>query len=285
MNFISKLRLFFLKRIKINGLNPDSYQPLWGVEVSRLVLLSVLFLFFLLFFGLSILIVSYTPAKGLLPDSVRNTDRVTLEQQYLKIDSLMSRLEMQEKYISDVKKIILGEPLGEDIPEDTLGENTAQNLEGVSTDFSASERNLAEKVRDEIKEDQGFEEGHEKLEGLYFFPPVNGVLSAKMENGHLGVDVVTEEKATIKSVLDGTVIFSDWTNRGGRTVIVTHGNGYISVYMHASVLLKKAGDRVRGGDPVAIVGNSGENTTGPHLHFELIFNGKYVNPLNYISFK
>jgi len=283
-NYLSKIRDFFSKKIKINGLNPNSYQPLWGFEVSRLTMFSLLFVFFLMFFGLSFVIIGYTPVQSLLPDNVRNTDRALLENQYMKIDSLIVQIEYQERYISDIKKIILGEELSTDFVTDTMTNLNTSQVE-IQDKLSESEIALANKVQEEINENRGFVTSGEKFSGVFFFSPVTGIVSQKMSDGHPGIDIITAEKEAVKSILEGVVIFSDWTNKDGKTIIINHDNKFISLYKHNSILLKKAGDKVKAGDPIAIVGNTGENSTGPHLHFELIFEGKYVNPLNYISFK
>jgi murein DD-endopeptidase MepM/ murein hydrolase activator NlpD len=283
-NSTSKIRDFFLKKIKINGLNPTTYKPYWGIEVSRLTLFSSVFVVFLLFFGISYVMLSYTPLKGVLPDTVRNTDRKLLEDQTIKIDSLIAKITLQDKYVEDVRRIILGEYLEDDFVSDSLRE-TSVNSEEIDQELSESERALAEKVRDDLDAERGFQEESKVSDGIYFFPPVSGTVSQKMSENHKGVDVVTVPNEPVKAVLEGLVIFSDWTNKDGRTIIVSHGEKFVSIYKHNSVLLKKVGDKVKAGDPIAIVGNTGENSTGPHLHFELIFEGKYVNPLNYISFR
>lgn len=283
-NSTSKIRDFFLKKIKINGLNPTTYKPYWGIEVSRLTLFSLVFVVFLLFFTLSYFVLSYTPLKGILPDTVRNTDRSLLENQSIKIDSLVTQISLQEKYISDVRRIILGINLDSDFVSDSLIETSANSAE-IEQDLSASEQALADKVREDLRAERGFQEDSKVYDGIYFFPPVSGTISQKMSISHKGVDIITSPNEPVKAVLEGLVIFADWTNKDGRTIIVSHGEKFISIYKHNSVLLKQVGDKVKAGDPIAIVGNTGENSTGPHLHFELIFEGKYVNPLNYISFR
>jgi murein DD-endopeptidase MepM/ murein hydrolase activator NlpD len=282
---LSKIRKFLFNKIKINGLNPVTYEPYFGVEISRITLFSLIFVLFLLLFSLSFSIISYTPLSGLLPDRVRSVDKQNLEEQYMRVDSLLTRLEQQEKYIEDVKKIILGE----DLPMDTVAQ-IKPKAGSASTDdlpkgVSETEKEFAKKIQDDLNAEKGFQSKDEILRGVFFFSPVKGTVSQKMTKDHPGVDIVTKEDEVVKVVLDGTVIFSDWTTRNGRTIIVNHGNKFISVYKHNAVLLKKQGEMVRAGDPIALVGDSGENSTGPHLHFELIFEGKYVNPLNYISFK
>jgi murein DD-endopeptidase MepM/ murein hydrolase activator NlpD len=104
-------------------------------------------------------------------------------------------------------------------------------------------------------------------------------------NGHYGVDILAVEGTRVSSVMDGTVVFSGWTVETGNVIQIQHTNNLLSFYKHNSKLLKKAGDTVRAGEAIAEVGNSGELTTGPHLHFELWYKGAPVNPEDYISFR
>ena len=119
-----------------------------------------------------------------------------------------------------------------------------------------------------------------------FFVPIKGVVSDtfNVDRKHLAVDIVAASKSVIKSIQKGTVIFSSWTPEGGQTLIIQHPNDFLSLYKHNAVLLKKVGTFVQAGDAVALVGNTGEITSGPHLHFELWKSGVAVNPMSYISF-
>ncbi len=124
------------------------------------------------------------------------------------------------------------------------------------------------------------------LDQMFFVPPIKGSVEASysIEKGHLGTDIVAPKNTPVKSVLDGFVISSDWTLENGNTISIQHKHNVLSIYKHNSVLLKEAGSMVKAGEAVAIIGNSGENTSGPHLHFELWFEGKAVNAENYINF-
>ena len=119
-----------------------------------------------------------------------------------------------------------------------------------------------------------------------FFVPLKGVITNEFNpsQGHYGVDVVSKQNEAIKAVLDGTIILSNWTIETGYTIAIQHQENIISVYKHNSVLLKKVGEFVKAGDPVAIIGQTGELTSGPHLHFELWYDGNPVNPKEYIIF-
>ena len=119
-----------------------------------------------------------------------------------------------------------------------------------------------------------------------FFTPLKGTVTTPFSalNKHYGVDIVSAPDEVIKSALDGTVIFSNWTSETGYVIGIQHSNNLFTIYKHNSALLKKEGDYVKAGEVVAIIGNTGELTSGPHLHFELWYNGSPVNPKDYVSF-
>jgi len=128
--------------------------------------------------------------------------------------------------------------------------------------------------------------GNVQIYSQNFFKPLNGIITAKFAplEKHYGIDIVAPHNDAVKSVLDGTVIMAAWTLETGYVIVIQHAGNLISVYKHNAVLLKQEGDFVKAGEPIAIAGNSGEISTGPHLHFELWYNGNPVNPTNYINF-
>lgn len=131
-----------------------------------------------------------------------------------------------------------------------------------------------------------FDKAENKLD-MVFFAPINGDISQDFnsDNKHFAIDIVSVTGTPVKAIEDGRVIFSEWTTETGYVLIIEHGTGFISVYKHNGVLLKQQGDFVKSGEAIATVGSTGELTTGPHLHFELWYNGYPVNPINYIDFK
>jgi murein DD-endopeptidase MepM/ murein hydrolase activator NlpD len=124
------------------------------------------------------------------------------------------------------------------------------------------------------------------LSKIHFFVPLKGLVTNKFNAGttHFGVDMVSVANSLISSVLSGTVIFAGWTLDTGYVIYIQHRNNLVSVYKHNAELLKDVGDVVIAGDAIAIIGNSGELSTGPHLHFELWQNGIAIDPELYIDF-
>jgi murein DD-endopeptidase MepM/ murein hydrolase activator NlpD len=124
------------------------------------------------------------------------------------------------------------------------------------------------------------------LASLLFFPPLKGMVTSKQDiaAGHYGVDVVAKLNSRVSSALDGTVVFAEWTMETGYVMIIQHDQNIVTSYKHNAELLKKQGEKVKAGEVIAIMGNTGKETTGPHLHFELWVNGNPINPEDYISF-
>ncbi len=114
--------------------------------------------------------------------------------------------------------------------------------------------------------------------------PVQGFLTRGFDarTGHFGVDIATAVGSAVRTVGDGFVIFADWSYEGGNTIAVQHADGYVSVYKHNDRLLRRAGERVRARDAIAISGNTGEISTGPHLHFELWRDGLPQDPRAFV---
>ena len=105
-----------------------------------------------------------------------------------------------------------------------------------------------------------------------------------MKKRHFGTDIVTKEGEPIKAVMDGTIVMADYTTKSGFVVQIQHRNNVVSVYKHCSAVLKQLGEVVEAGDPIAVVGNTGELTTGPHLHFELWVDGIPIDSELYIIY-
>jgi murein DD-endopeptidase MepM/ murein hydrolase activator NlpD len=120
----------------------------------------------------------------------------------------------------------------------------------------------------------------------HFSSPTSGLIINRFNPGqnHFGVDMVTEADQPVVAISNGTVTFANWTVDTGYVIQIQHDNNFLSLYKHNAELLKSVGDYVTTGEAIAIVGNSGELTTGPHLHFELWQNGAPLNPEAYILF-
>ncbi len=235
-----------------------------------------------------IYIIAFTPLREYIPGYSDTNLRLQVYENTLRTDSLERELAMKDLYLQNIKMIISGET-----PEqETREPDTTKDYEGIEFSTSKQDSLLRAMVEEEEQFNiQGLQLGakssmDDNIRNLFFFAPIKGEVTAGFDSRekHLAVDVVAKESEPIKACLDGTVIFSSWTYDSGHVIAIQHSSNLTSFYKHCSVLLKKTGETVKAGEVIAVVGNSGELTTGPHLHFELWFNGRPVNPQDYIVF-
>ena len=188
-------------------------------------------------------------------------------------------------YSENLKRVLAGE---EALKIDSILINT-----GKPADSKADISGLMKQdsiLRQSVMDEEQFgmsarKHGDLPIEGMLFFTPLNGVVSQGYDPAiHPYIDITAPKGSVVKAVLDGTVIFSGWSDDAGHTIQIQHDGDIISIYKHNEKLLKKTGDKVSAGTPIALVGNTGEMTTGAHLHFELWHKGESVDPTKHISF-
>jgi len=230
-------------------------------------ILSVSFLFF---GAIVYVLLAYTPFNYIFP--VKSAKYSSQEQYKMmqKIDSLeisLSQLNLQSNVL---KNVLSGDGLSMDM---STQEVLAGNQEANAT------------IDAEVEIQQSIKPGQSSQIHYSFFIPLKGIISDSfnIKRGHLGIDIASKSRDVIKAIQNGTVVFSGWTSKGGHTLIIQHSNNIISVYKHNAVLLKKTGTFVSAGTAIALVGNTGELSSGPHLHFELWENGLAVDPLKYLN--
>jgi len=228
-------------------------------------------------------IVAYTPLTELLiPGYVAEKFREDVTFTRQQTDSALAAFAVHEKYLSNIKSILRGEIPLENIQED----DSLQSVETVIIP-GAGEEDLA--FRNRIEEGDRFKlrRGLDEINGLigFEFQPIQGAITSgfDLSNGHLGVDIESEEGMLVHSVDGGTVLMSDFTVEHGYVLVIQHKNDRLSIYKHNSSLLKEVGDLVRMGDVVAAVGNSGTQTSGSHLHFEWWVDGQPIDPVPWLS--
>ncbi len=273
---------WFWKSTRVVGLNPVSFQERWRFTFNRLQLISVFVLLAFVFFFIYYAVFAYTPMGYWLPENVKNRNKEQIERQFTTISKLEDKVQKQDQFIANLQLVITGEiPL--DSVYQTSSESTSPQESKVDTSISSVERELTEHLqkREETQKNTPLQ----SMEDLFLFDPVKGEISQEFRlPNHAGVDIVTAPKEKIRACLDGVVIHSSFDDADGHMIILSHRNDIISVYKHAERALVKTGDRVEAGNGIGIVGNSGERTSGPHLHFELWTAKGPLNPLNYLSF-
>lgn len=204
----------------------------------------------------------------------------------LAVDSLAMEVEKKEKFIQSIKKIV---------EEDKSFLTAKDSTEKSSLKFEVKNLNNIDPIDEELRAEfenevvpvvNVSEKRENDLQSALLFPPLSGIVSSKYNSkiDHYGVDVVSQPNEPVRSVSDGTVTLSSWTQDAGYVVAIQHRNNLVSVYKHNSALLKKVGNYVRAGDVISIIGNTGELTNGTHLHFELWHDGNPINPEEFVSF-
>jgi murein DD-endopeptidase MepM/ murein hydrolase activator NlpD len=298
MDDSAKEKNSWLKRLtnkyRLVILNDESFEEISSFRLSRFnvyIFLSTLFIL-LVFLITSALI--FTPIKEYLPGYTGGDYRDEIINLRMRADSMERSSKATELYLNNLLQIVNGNvPVVKvDTPVVDVGSSLIPfdtiNLKSVSEE----ELNLRGEMENESSYSLGLNLALNKTPGetspksYYFFPPIKGYISDefKPKDGHYGIDIVAPEHEAIKACMDGVVLFSSWTSETGFVIAIQHHNNLISLYKHNAVLLKKDGNFVRAGDVIAIIGNTGEHTTGPHLHFEIWYNGIALNPKDYIVF-
>lgn len=269
-------------------LNDETYEERFSFKLTRLNVFVFLGTLTIILILLTTMIIAFTPLREYIPgymDPTLPKRLYTLEQQ---ADSLEKIVKQKDLYLNTIRNIVEGNDIN-----DTL---VAENFESINYDTIT----LPKSIEDSIFRAQYEKQNQYNLyiyenqnpfdyttsANVNFFTPLKGTITNHFDltNKHYGIDIVSNDNETVKAALEGTVIFSDWTLETGYVIGVMHPGNYISIYKHNSSLLKKIGSYVNAGEPIAIVGETGELSTGPHLHFELWHSGTPVNPLEYISF-
>ncbi len=268
----------------------DTLEERFTFRLSRMNVFIALGTLTIVLIFLTSILIAFTPLREYIPGytSVGLTKRLYRLQ--IKTDSIERDLANKDAFIRNLRDVINGKDLTEDKP---LPRDTMKHYENVKIRHSAEDSMLRLDVENQNKYNLYKMENIEtasrrkaSMGGILFFTPLKGVITNGFDpvKKHYGVDIVSKQNEAVKAVLDGTVLFSNWTLETGYVIAVQHLQNIVSIYKHNSAILKKAGDYVRAGEPIAIVGETGELLTGPHLHFELWNDGNALNPKDYITF-
>jgi len=281
--FLDKLR----NRYRLVILDDQTFEERASFRLNR-------FNVYVLFSSILVITVSaifslvvFTPLKEYIPGYGDVHLRKDLVEMELRSDSLQRVVRQQELWITNMRNILTGNiDTAAQIVSGKTGYYDTINLENVSEE----ELRLREEMEQEQRYSLSFsnlqKKGEVSLSQLNFFPPLLGYITSgfNAQEDHFGVDIVAAVDVPIKNAMDGYVILATWTLETGYVIGIQHEYNLVSFYKHNSVLLKKTGNFVKAGDAIAIIGSSGELTTGPHLHFELWHEGSPVNPEDYIVF-
>ena len=275
-----------LSKYRFSIYNDSSHYELFVVRTSGLgILISTILTVMIIITSVTILI-AFTSLKELIPGYPDTETRRKIVSTALRADSLEQVMTRWDGYLSNIQRIMDNEkPIDIEavfsLPADSLSTSSNARLTRSRQDSL---------LRKEVQQQEQFSALQrnplQQLDGVLFFPPVKGVVSDGFSAAkkHFAIDIAAPQNSVVHTVLNGTVIFSQWTDDTGFVIQIQHDNNLISVYKHNVKLLKQTGDRVKAGDAIALVGNSGSITTGTHLHFELWHNGSPIDPAKYITF-
>ena len=282
------------KKVRVVVVNAESFEEKRHFMLSPLNAVVLLSFFAILIIIATYLIIAYTPLKQSIPgmpdlSSELSLRKIDLENiQYL--EKVKHQSSVEELYFQNLITI-----LNNEVPSDPTSQDSTYNRDSTDyaiMDFSTSEKDSILRAKIDLREKyelhdkEGSVSQNDDMKGVFFFTPINGSVSASfnLKEDHFGVDIVAPKDEAIMATLDGTVIFKDWTPENGHIIYLQHNHNLISVYKHNSFVLKKVGEFVEAGEPIAIIGNSGRFATGPHLHFELWHKGTALNPEDYMHF-
>ena len=281
-SFKNKIVNFFNKTFRLVVINDETLEEEGFLKLSRsniIVLASVLLVSA---FVISFCIIVYSPLNKHLPGKSSELVQKELVTLALKSDSLASALSISSLYLSNIESIIKGDSINFEYLDDSLNK-----IDNSEVNFFKSKEDSLLRIRVEREDQSSINlNSQRKSKQFLFFPPIEGFISDSfnLKTNHHGIDLVAKTGTKIKSIGEGTVVVSDWNPQTGYVLGIQHSENFISFYKHCSVLLKNVGDIITTGENIAIIGNSGELSSGPHLHFELWKSGVPLDPSLYISF-
>ncbi len=274
-----------LHKYRLVILNEDTFEERFAIKLTRLNVFVIVALSSILLISGTIILIAFTSLREYIPGYSSTALKQRATELSYKADSLQQVMNMNQQYYESIKKVLTGDVKMVEFNKDSIieaanNEALASNL--IPTKEDSLLRNLVDK-----EDKYNLFESSISNSNLVLFPPVNGTISEgyNVREKHYAVDVVVPLDTPVKATADGTIIFAEWTAETGYVTIIEHSNELISVYKHNASLTKQQGDLVKAGEVIAMAGNTGEFSTGPHLHFELWNRGYPVNPENFIDFK
>lgn len=280
-----KIKKKLLDKYRLVILNENTFEERLSLKLTRLNVFVIVTLSSILLVGLTILLIAYSPLKEYIPGYSSTALKKQATDLSFKTDSLQQVLAMNDRYFSSIKKVLKGDVTSEELNRDSILEATKLEISEVDLNPIKEDSLLRAKVEKEDK--YNLFESATSVTNFVLFPPVSGTISEgyNVKEKHYAVDIVVPKDTPIKATADGIVIFAEWTADTGHVILLEHSYGLISVYKHNATLTKSQGDLVKAGEVIATSGNTGELSTGPHLHFELWSDGYPINPTNFIDFE
>ncbi len=283
----SKLKDKLINKYRLVILNEESFEEKLSLKLTRLNIVVLGGFFSILLIIATTFLIAFTPLKEYIPgysSASLKKNAITLS---LKVDSLQQAAKVNDLYIQNIKEVLTGKIKETHFNKDSILQVIKSEDQKLQSPSSISLADSLLRIEVEKKDRYSLFNSKENSSELMFFAPIEGVITEgfDIDKKHYALDIAVNSGSAVKVITDGRVIFSEWTAETGYVLIIRHSNDFISVYKHNKNLYVNQGDFVQSGQVIASSGNTGEFSTGPHLHFELWSDGNPVNPMNYIDFK
>ena len=280
LSFWKKIRF----KYKLSFLNENTLEEVFSFRVSRLSGFWTIVGFVLLLVSLTAIVIINTPIRNYLPGYLDSEVRKEMVENALKADSLEQALAVQTHYLDNIRSILKGDS----IPGFTSQtDSVIYNVSDLNLDKSEETAEFVKNYEEEEKYNLNTITPFSTLpDDLIFYQPVKGMISSHFNarEKHYGIDIATNPKESVLATMKGTVVFTGFDANAGYIIQIQHANGFVSIYKHNALLIKKQGDEVSAGEAIALAGNTGYLSSGTHLHFELWYRGAPVNPEEFIVF-
>ena len=270
---------------RLSLLDAKTHQQLKSVRFTRTTFIITMICATVIFCAAIFSLIAYTPIRTFIPGYPDASTKRAAIQNAIKADSLESVIFKWELYAKNLRRVLEGEG-GLDI--DSLMTASQKQAEAYNNEKHLKSQDSL--LRKTVQEEERFEIAGRitrnlPIEGMHFFTPVKGVITQGYDIAiHPYLDIAAPEGTSVNAIADGTVIYTGWSEETGYTIQVQHDSEIISIYKHNNKLIKNIGDKVKAGTPIALVGNTGSLSTGPHLHFELWYKGESIDPTKHINF-
>tara|TARA_B100001175_G_scaffold317940_1_gene337942 strand:- start:15027 stop:15893 length:867 start_codon:yes stop_codon:yes gene_type:complete len=263
----------------------DTFEEKLSFKASKINIFVLMLVYSVILISFTISIVFFTQLRELVPgySSSDLLNRAIYLTQ--KTDSLERQIELNNKFYKSIEDVLSGKT-DEFVQRENIFIDSGLNqinLFPISTNFEDSIlRNYVE-AQDKFN----LTKNELVIENKMFFSPIKGDITHtfNFEEDHFAIDIAADIGTPVKSVLDGKILFSEWSVDTGYVIIIDHGDNIISVYKHNSKSLKEQNDFVQAGEVIAYSGNQGNLSSGPHLHFELWKNGTPIDPEPLLNFQ
>jgi lipoprotein NlpD len=271
-------------KYKLSFFNESTLEEVWSFRLSQLSAFTTVGLFAVLLIVVTALVIIKTPIRNYLPGYLDVEVRNEIILNALKVDSLETLVRTQALYLANVTAILTGTMTVDSVHR---SDSAAFITANYDVPRSENEEHFVRAFEEEEKYNLTVLNTNPTVtEDVFFHKPVNGMISSRYnaEIRHYGVDLVAGLRESVLATLDGVVVYTGYDPRYGNVIGLQHKNGFVSIYKHNELLLKETGNQVVAGEAIALIGNTGNLSTGPHLHFELWNNGTPMNPEEYIAF-